>query len=322
MYSKKVPVMFKKIAIASIAALALITSFYIVKKSPNKKNVVAITQIAPHPSLDRIREGIIDTIKASKHNDVEIIFQNAQGNVATATQIAQRFVSLKPSVIVPITTPSAQTAYAAAASKEIPIVFVAITDPIQARLASANGANIPFVTGITDAPPYTEQVKQMQKMLKKKALTIGIIYNPGEANSLSQIKKIENEIKASGGKIIESAAASTASVGQAAAYLTGKVDAVYLPNDNTVISALTSVLKITQEYKIPVFSSDPESVERGCTAAIAPDQYAIGTQAGKMIVRLLDGEKTDTIPIEKSIKVSEYVNKSVDFHMALGSPQH
>ncbi len=314
--------MFKKIAIASIAALALITSFYIVKKSPNKKNVVAITQIAPHPSLDRIREGIIDTIKASKHNDVEIIFQNAQGNVATATQIAQRFVSLKPSVIVPITTPSAQTAYAAAASKEIPIVFVAITDPIQARLASANGANIPFVTGITDAPPYTEQVKQMQKMLKKKALTIGIIYNPGEANSLSQIKKIENEIKASGGKIIESAAASTASVGQAAAYLTGKVDAVYLPNDNTVISALTSVLKITQEYKIPVFSSDPESVERGCTAAIAPDQYAIGTQAGKMIVRLLDGEKTDTIPIEKSIKVSEYVNKSVDFHMALGSPQH
>lgn len=314
--------MFKKIAIASIAALALITSFYIIKKSPNKKNVVAITQIAPHPSLDRIREGIIDTIKASRHKDVEIIFQNAQGNVATATQIAQRFVSLKPSVIVPITTPSAQTAYAAAASKEIPIVFVAITDPVQARLVSENGVNIPFVTGITDAPPYAEQVKQMQKMLKKKALTIGIIYNPGEANSLSQIKKIEKEIQASGGKIIESAAASTAAVAQATAYLIGKVDAIYLPNDNTIISALTSVLKITQEHKIPVFSSDPESVERGCTAAIAPDQYAIGAQAGKMITRLLDGEKTDTIPIENSIKVSEYVNKSADLHMALGSPQH
>lgn len=314
--------MFKKVAIASIAALALITSFYVIKKSPNKKNIVAITQIAPHPSLDRIREGIIDTLKTSKHNDVEIIFQNAQGNIATATQIAQRFISLKPSVIVPITTPSAQTAYAAATTKEIPIVFVAVTDPVEARLASVNGLNIPFVTGVTDAPPYSEQVKQMQKILKKKALTIGIIYNPGEANSLSQITKIENEIKASGGKVILSAAASTAAVSQATAYLIDKIDAIYLPNDNTVVSALTSVLKITQEHKIPVFSSDPESVERGCTAAVAPDQYEIGKQAGKIIVRLLNGEKTDTIAIEKSTKISEYVNNNVGSHMALGSPQH
>ncbi len=314
--------MFKKIAIASTAVLALVVTFCVIKKSPNKKNVVAITQIAPHPSLDRIREGIIDTIKASKHKDVEIIFQNAQGNVATATQIAQRFVSLKPSVIVPITTPSAQTVYAAAASKEIPIVFAAVTDPVVARLTSTSGANISFVTGVTDAPPYAEQVKQMQKMLKKKTLTIGIVYNPGEANSLSQITKIEDEIKVAGGKVIQSAAASTAAVGQATAYLIGKVDAIYLPNDNTVVSALTSVLKITQEQKVSVFSSDPESVERGCTAAIAPDQYAIGTQAGKIIIRLLDGEKTDTIPVEKSIKISEYVNKNVESHMGLGSPQH
>ena len=314
--------MFKKIAIASIAALALVTSFYVIKKSPNKKNVVAITQIAPHPSLDRIREGIIDTIKASKHKDVEIIFQNAQGNVATATQIAQRFVSLKPSVIVPITTPSAQTVYAAAFSKEIPLVFVAVTDPVEARLATPNGLNIPFITGVTDAPPYKAQVNQMQSILKKKALTIGIIYNPGEANSLSQIKKVEAEIKASGGKIILSAAASTVAVNQATTYLIDKVDAIYLPNDNTVISALTSVLKITQEHKIPVFSSDPESVERGCTAAVASDQYAIGTQAGKMIIRLLNGEKTDVIPIENCVKISEYVNKNVELHMTLGSPQH
>lgn len=314
--------MFKKIAIASTAALALITSFYFIKKSPNKKNVVAITQIAPHPSLDRIREGILDTIKASKHNDVEIVFQNAQGNIATATQIAQRFVSLKPNVIVPITTPSAQTAYAASAAKEIPIVFVAVTDPIEARLASENGSNVPFATGVTDAPPYTEQIKQMQKILKKKSLTIGVIYNPGEANSLSQITKIENEIKASDGKVIVSAATSTAAVGQATAYLIGKVDAIYLPNDNTVVSALTSLLKITQEHKIPVFSSDPESVERGCTAAVAPDQYSIGVQAGKMIIRILNGEKTNSIPIEKSINAKEYVNKNVVSHMALGSPQH
>lgn len=314
--------MFKKITIASIAALAVFASFYIAKRSPNKKNVIAITQIAPHPSLDRIREGIIDAVKSSKHKDVDIVFQNAQGNVATATQIAQRFVSIRPNVIIPITTPSAQTVYAAAVSKEIPIVFVAVTDPIEARLASEDGSNIPYVTGVTDAPPYAEQVKQIQRNLNKKSITLGIIYNPGEANSLSQITKIEHEIKASGGKVIRSAAPSTAAVSQATAYLTGKVDAIYLPNDNTVVSALTSVLKITHELKIPVFSSDPESVKSGCTAAVAPDQYEIGKQAGKMVIRLLNGEKTNAIPIEKSTKISEYVNKNVGSHMALGSPQH
>ncbi|MES2252652.1 MAG: ABC transporter substrate-binding protein [Pseudomonadota bacterium] len=314
--------MFKKIAIASIAVLALASCFYFVGTSPKNKKIVAITQIAPHPSLDRIREGITDTLKANKGEDLEIVFQNAQGNVATATQIAQRFVSLKPNVIVPITTPSAQTVYAAATGKEIPLVFVAITDPIEARLVSTNGSNIPFVTGVSDAPPYAKQVEQMQKILGKKSLNIGVIYNPGEPNSLSQIKHIEAEIIMSGGKVIQSAASSTVAVSQATMQLIGKVDAIYLPNDNTVISALTSVLKITHEHKIPIFSSDPESVERGCTAAVAPDQYQIGVQAGKIIIRLLNGEKTDTILVEKSSKISEYVNKNIELHTALGSPQH
>ena len=314
--------MLKKIIIASIAALTIAPSIYFVKNSTSQKISVAITQIAPHPSLDRIREGIVDTLKSNKNNNIEIIFQNAQGSISTATQIAQRYVSLKPTVIVPITTPSAQTVYAAAAERKIPIVFVAVTDPIEARLMNSNGTNIPFVTGISDAPPYRAQIKQIQRMLGKKIFKLGIVFNPGEANSLSQIKCIETEITQLGGEVIRSAAASTIAVGQATNYLTGKVDAIYLPNDNTVVSALTSVLKITQEHKIPVFSSDPESVERGCTAAVAPDQYEIGKQAGKIIIRILNGEKTDTIPIEKSIKTSEYVNKNIDLHTMLGSHQH
>lgn len=314
--------MLKKIAIASIAALALITGYYFIETSPKNKKIVAITQISPHPSLDRILEGITDTLKTNENSDLEIIFQNAQGNVATATQIAQRFVSLKPNVIVPITTLSAQTVYAAAMGKGIPLVFVAITDPIAARLVNTDGSNIPFVTGVSDAPPYAKQVEQMQTILGKKELKIGIIYNPGEPNALSQIKHIEAEIILSGGNVIESAASSTVAVSQATAQLVGKVDAIYLPNDNTIISALTSVLKITHEHKIPVFSSDPESVERGCTAAIAPDQYQLGVQAGKIIIRLLKGEKTDTILVEKSSKISEYVNTNIELHTVLGFHKH
>jgi putative ABC transport system substrate-binding protein len=161
----------------------------------------------------------------------------------------------------------------------------------------------------------------MQDIVEKKEMIVGILYNPGEANSLSQIKQIEKEVKKFGGKVILSPAASTVSVSQAVSYLVGKVDAIYLPNDNTVVSALTSVLKITHEHKIPVFSSDPESVKAGCTAAVAPDQYAIGVQAAKMIIRILNGEKADAIPIEKSLKINEYVNEKGYTHMVLGPPQ-
>lgn len=313
--------MLKKILALCFFALCALLCIYFKVTPSTEKNIIAITQIAPHPSLDRIREGIMDELKASKRDDFQIIFENAFGNISTATQIAQRFVSLNPKIIVPITTPSAQTVQTASISKKIPIVFVAITDPVEAHFVNADGSNIPFVTGISDAPPYPAQIKQIQEITNKKNVTLGILYNPGEANSLSQIKQIEQELKKSFGKIILSPASSTVSVSQATNYLVGKVDAIYLPNDNTIVSALTSVLKITQEHKIPVFSSDPESVKTGCTAAVAPDQYAIGVQAAKIILRILNGAKAESIPVEKSLKISEYVNKEIKSYMMLGSPQ-
>jgi putative ABC transport system substrate-binding protein len=287
----------------------------------NEKHIVAITQIAPHPSLDRIRAGIIDGLKASDDASIEVIFENAFANIATATQIAQRFASMNAKVIVPITTPSAQTVQAATVSQNIPIVFVAITDPKEAHIVNADGTNMPNVTGVTDAPPYEKQVKQIKDILCKDEITLGVLYNPGEPNSVSQIKQIEREIQKFGGKVILSPAASTVNISQSTNYLVGKVDAIYLPNDNTVVSALASVLKIAEVHKIPVFSSDPESVKAGCTAAIAPDQYAIGLQAAKIILRILKGEKAESIPVENSLKINEYVRVNGEVHTVLCSPK-
>lgn len=313
--------MLKKNLAFSFCALLISLIVYFKINVSTEKNIIAITQIAPHPSLDRIREGIMDTLKATKRTDIQVVFENAFGNISTATQIAQRFASLNPKVIVPITTPSAQTVQTASSSKQTPIVFVAITDPLEAHFINADGTNVPYITGVSDAPPYPDQVKQMLNIVKKNNINVGILYNPGEANSLSQIKQIEKELKRFGGKVILSPATSTVSVSQAVSYLVGKVDAIYLPNDNTIVSALTSVLKITHAHKIPVFSSDPESVKAGCTAAVAPDQYAIGVQAAKMIIRILNGEKADAIPVEKSLKINEYVNEKRFDHMVLGPPQ-
>ncbi len=311
--------MLKKIIPFTVIAVISTFLFYFLKKSSSESKVVAITQIAPHPSLDKIRNGIIDTLKENK---IKIVFENAQGNIATATQIAQRFVSIRPDIIVAITTPSAQTVHAALTFQKIPLVFVAVTDPIEARLANPDGTNLPYVTGISDAPPYKEQVNQIRRFLTNNKNTIGIIYNPAEANSLSQIKQIEKIFNAFNGKVITSPALSTTIVSQATSSLIGKVDAIYLPNDNTVVSALSSILEIAKKHAIPVFASDPESVEQGCTAAVAFNQYAIGQQAGHMIVQLLNGKKTDALPIEQCNKVDEYLNIKTDSHTVLGPPQH
>jgi putative ABC transport system substrate-binding protein len=283
-----------------ILSTFILIGFYFYPTTKNNTSIIAITQIAPHPSLDLIRQGIMDELNESPHKNSEIIFQNAQGNISTATQIAQRFISLNPKVIIPITTPSAQMVQAAAHNKNIPIVFAAVTDPGEARLIKSDGENLPFITGVQDAPPYDEQIKQMQTLLNKKNLRIGIIYNPGEINSLSQIKHFEKALSKDGSTILLSPATSTVNVSTATARLVDRVDAFYLPNDNTVISSLASVLKITDDKKIPVFSSDPESVKRGCTASIAPDQYQIGRQVGKIVIRILNGQKAEEIPYEKS----------------------
>ncbi len=295
---------------AFILCTLVVLGFYFYPTTKNNPSIIAITQIAPHPSLDLIRQGIMDELNESPHKNNEIIFQNAQGNMSTATQIAQRFISLNPKVIIPITTPSAQMVQAAAHNKNIPIVFAAVTDPGEARLIKNDGGNLPFITGVQDAPPYAEQIKQIQTLLNKKNLRIGIIYNPGEVNSLSQIKHFEETLSKNGGTILLSPATSTVNVSAATARLVDRVDAFYLPNDNTVISSLASVLKITDDKKIPVFSSDPESVKRGCTASVAPDQYQIGRQVGKMVIRILNGQKAEEIPYEKSKINSTQLNEA------------
>ncbi len=296
--------------IVAIISALILTGFYFYPTEKNNTPVIAITQIAPHPSLDRIRQGILDELNESTHKNVKVIFQNAQGNIAIATQIAQRFISLNPKIIIPITTPSAQTVQAAAHNKNIPIVFAAVTDPLEARLIKSDGSNLPFVTGVQDAPPYAEQIQQIQTLLNKKNVRIGIIYNPGEINSLSQIKHFEEALAHKGGTILLSPATSTINVSAATARLTDRVDAFYLPNDNTIISSLASVLKIADNKKVPVFSSDPESVKRGCTASIAPDQYQIGRQVGKLTIRILNGQRAEEIPYEKSKINSAQLNEA------------
>lgn len=272
-----------------------------------KAAVIAITQIAPHPSLDAIRQGVVDTIR-TKIPDVKIIFENAQGNMAMAVQIAGRLVSQEPDVMVTITTPSTQAALKTAREQEIPLVFAAVSDPTAIKLP-APGQNGNDVTGVADIPPVEEQVELIKK-LTPTVKNIGFVYNPSEANSVAVLEQLSALLEKSGMTIYPVTANTTTEVATAAQSLAGKVDAVFVSNDNTIVSALDSILKVTNNLKIPVYSSDPESVQRGCLAATAPSQYDIGCQAGQLVLRVLAGESVSDLPVESAKNGAVTVNES------------
>lgn len=285
--------------------------------------VVAITQIAPHPSLNHIRQGIEDELKDQKLN-CTIKFQDAQGSIATATQIAQKFVSLNPAVIVPITTPSAQTVYAAARPQKIPVVFAAVSDPVAARLVPDPKSAGTGITGVCDLPPVIEQVLLVKELMPK-AKTVGVVYNPGESNSLAVLTRLEHTLNNRGLEMLKAPASSTADVAAATQSLMEKVDVIYVPNDNTVVSALESLLKVAGEGKrpVPVFASDPESVERGCLAAIAHDQYSLGRETGKLVVKLLQGTDIQSLPVESPVDtVRLSTNKETAKKLGIGIPEN
>lgn len=266
---------------------------------------VALTQIAPHPSLDKIRQGIEDELRSFDPH-ITIVFDNAQGSIVTATQIAQKFSASDVDLIVPITTPSAQAVCNTLKNlkNEIPVVFAAVSAPERAKII--NKEQVTPVTGVSDRPPLKAQL-QLMKQLMPNLKKVGILYNAGEDNShsaLEELKEISREFQI---EIIEGACSQTSEVSTVATNLSEKVDALFIPNDNMVISALDSVLKVTQGKK-PVFTLDPESVTKGCLGSVAYDQYEMGRLVGKIAIRILNGEAPQAIPVETPNQVTTSVN--------------
>jgi len=258
---------------------------------------VSVTAIVEHPALDAARDGVRDALAEAGFNDGEnltFVYESAQGNPATAAQIARKFIGDAPDVIVPISTPSAQAV--AAATSDIPIVFTAVTDPLGAQLVSdmaKPGANI---TGLSDMSPVGEHIALMQEILPDMK-TLGVIYNPGEANSVSLVTALKAAAAEAGLELKESTAIKSADVQQATRALVGNVDAVYVPTDNTVVSALEAAIAVGEQNSLPIFSGDTDSVTRGTIASLGFNYYDIGKQTGAIVVRILNGEKPGEISV-------------------------
>ena len=291
---------------APLGAIALAIASMTSANAADKS--VAVTAIVEHPALDAVRDGVQAALKAEGFEagkNLKWQYQSAQGNTGTAAQIARKFIGDKPDAIVAIATPSAQAVVAS--TKTVPVVFSAVTDPVAAKLVSSWEASGNNVTGVSDLLALDKQmdlVKQVVPAVKR----VGMVYNPGEANSVVVVKELQKLLPTLGMTLVEAAAPRSVDVGSAARSLVGKVDVIYTSTDNNVVSAYEALVKVGQDAKIPLVASDTDSVRRGAVAAYGINYRDLGEQTGRMVARILKGEAAGSIKPEVSTKMELFVN--------------
>lgn len=267
--------------------------------SQNQDQVkLGIIQIVQHPSLDAARQGFLDVLKENGYVDgqkLAVDYQNAQGDQANLQTIARKFVQDKCDLVLAIATPSAMTM--ANETTEIPILITAVTDPVSAKLVKSLSKPGTNVTGTTDMNPVKDQLKLIKDLVPT-AKKVGIIYNSSEINSQVQVDVADKAAPELGLQLVKVTVTASNEVMQAAQSLVGRVDAIYLPTDNMVISSLSSVIKVAEENKIPVIAGESESVEKGALATIGIDYYQLGRTTGEMALRIIKGEKPQDMAIQ------------------------
>jgi putative ABC transport system substrate-binding protein len=296
-----------------IALLTLLASF---QAGLAADYTVSFNQIVEHPALDSVRQGIKDELDA---RGLKVRYHDhiAQGNIATANLIAKQILGEQPDVAVGIATPTAQAC--AQAIKDIPIVFAAVTDPVGAGLVQTldnPGGNI---TGTSDMSPIDRQLELILQFLPQlKAL--GVIYNSGEANSVTLVKVLKAEAEKRGIRVEEATVSNSAGVSQAAKSLIGRSEAVYIPTDNTVVSAFEAITQVGYLAKLPIFAADTDSVGRGAIAALAVDYYQMGRQTGEMVSRVIKGANPATMPVETLREFQVHLNPGSAAKMGVNVP--
>jgi len=290
---------------------------------PAMEYKIGITQIITHEALDLCRQGFIDQMEDEGFVEGENVYyflRNAGGDMSTASSIADYFVTVDVDLIFSIATPTTQACASAVEGTAIPVVFAAVTDPVAAGFADNWTVPGGQVTGASDWADVGAQVKLGMDI--HPAARLGVIYNAGEVNSVVQV----DELKAVAAslnitEIVEATVASTADVYAAAQSLVGRVDAIWEPSDNTVASAIGSVVAVCEDNDIPLFASDISMAKGGAISGLGLDYYVNGQEAAKLAARVLRGEDPANIPISTTPMTIVYLCPAAAAEMGVTIPQ-
>jgi putative ABC transport system substrate-binding protein len=264
--------------------------------SAQVKNI-GVLQLVQHDALDAANKGFVDGLKEKGFEDgknIKIEQQNAQGDQGNAQTIAKQFADSKKDLIFAIATPAVQASYNA--TKDIPIIFTAVTDPVKAEVAKdwkSSGTN---VTGTSDKVPVDKQIELLKKLIPN-AKTVGVIYNTSETNSVIQVDELKAAAEKAGLKVKEVGVTNVNEINQNLSNALGEMDVLYTPTDNTVASGYSLVGKLCLDKKVPIIGAEEAIVTKGGLASIGIDYYKLGKEAGAKAADVLNGKKPSEVEI-------------------------
>ncbi|NFN86061.1 ABC transporter substrate-binding protein [Clostridium sporogenes] len=299
----------KKLVTGILLTISILTLAACGKTTKKDKVLnIGINQIVEYVALDDNREGFIKALEEAGYKDgdnIKIDYKNAQGDIGVSQTIAKKFASDKKDLIFAVGTPAAQSVFNA--TKQTPIIISAVTDPIKAGLVNSLEKPGKNVSGTIDYLPVENQLKLLKNLVPK-AKKIGFIYNTSEVNSGVQLNELKKVAK--GYEIIEAGVTSTNEINNAITNLVNKIDVLYVPTDQLVVSSMPIIAKHTLDAKIPIIAAEKGSVESGALATVGIDYYQLGYETGKMAAAVLKGEDISKMPIKMTSKTETYVNKN------------
>ena len=266
-------------------------------QNANRVVKVGILQFVTHEALDQIEKGVEDGLKEAgyKGDKVQITLLNAEGDQSKIQTMSKQLVNDKNDVVIGIATPAAQGL--AAATKDIPVIMGAISDPVGAKLVKNLKHPEGNVTGTSNQVPIKQTV-ELVKSLTPNAKTIGILYASSEDNSKSQVESFKKYAEKDGLNVVEYAVPSTNEINTTMSVMTGKVDAIWTPQDNTIASAFSTVVSQANQAKIPVYTTVDTMVKEGGLASVAQSQYELGKATARSAVKVLIGKKVKDVPVD------------------------
>ncbi|MEZ7765258.1 tryptophan ABC transporter substrate-binding protein [Gemella sp. 27098_8_92] len=291
------------------------------KNVEEKKVKVGVLQLLSHPALDQIYKGLEDGLAKEGYivgKNLQLDLQNAQGDQSNLVSMGQKLVSDNNNLLVGITTPA--TLSLSNATKDKPIIMAGITYPVEAGLIKSENNPGNNITGVSDRTPIKQQLEVMKQILPKMK-KVGILYTASEDNSVKQAQEAEKLAKELGLEVKVSTVANTNDIQQVTETLAAETDAIFVPIDNTIASAMATVVKVTDAKKVPVFPSSDTMVADGGLLGIGVDQYKIGIETAKVITKVLKGADTKTMPIVLANEGVIYLNEAKAKQLGIEIPQ-
>ena len=291
------------------------------KNVEEKKVKVGVLQLLSHPALDQIYKGLEDGLVKEGYTvgkNLQLDLQNAQGDQSNLVSMGQKLVSDNNDLLVGITTPA--TLSLSNATKDKPIIMAGITYPVEAGLIKSENNPGNNITGVSDRTPIKQQLEVMKQILPKMK-KVGILYTASEDNSVKQAQEAEKLAKELGLEVKVSTVANTNDIQQVTETLAAETDAIFVPIDNTIASAMATVVKVTDAKKVPVFPSSDTMVTDGGLLGIGVDQYKIGIETAKVIAKVLKGADTKTMPIVLANEGVIYLNEAKAKQLGIEIPQ-